>query len=243
MIKIDRKDCPEVLQESSSEGTHYNKKEVVKVLWEMQNEKCCYCEQKIPHEGHLKAVEHFKPKSIFKDLKNDWKNLLLACAQCNGKKSAKFPVELTDELGEPKVVYLKRDSDGNPLIIDPSDSDIDPEEHIYFELDDINDDDCGMIKEKNHSELGRITIKEVGLASLYYTTKRYTFYLGSLNPHYNILLFAKHQGIDHLLEAQKNHFRIWMSARGEFAAFVRAFAKSRKLDSRFEINIPVGSET
>lgn len=56
----------------------------------MQHGKCCYCEQKIPKEGHQKAVEHFKPKSIFKYFINDWDNLLLACPQCNGKKSDKF---------------------------------------------------------------------------------------------------------------------------------------------------------
>ncbi len=242
MIKIDRADCPPVLQKASSEGKHYNKKEVVKVLWEMQHEKCCYCEQKIPQEGHLKAVDHFKPQSIFKDLKNDWKNLLLACAQCNGKKSDKFPVELTDNLDEPKVVYLKRDSDGKPLIVDPSDKDTDPEEHIDFVVDDINDDTYGMIKEKDNSQLGRITIEETGLASYFYTQKRSTLYLNSLIPNYFSLLRAKKQDFDQIICEQKHLFRMLMSAKGEFAAFVRAFARYRKFDSRFEIDIPVGAE-
>lgn len=243
MIKIERADCPPVLQNASSEGKHYNKKEVVKVLWEMQKEKCCYCEQKIPQEGHLKAVEHFKPKSIFKNLTNDWKNLLLSCSQCNGKKSNKFPVELTDELDEPKVVYLKRNSDGNSLIIDPSDKDIDPEKYIDFVVDDIDDDTYGLIKEKDNRQLGHITIKAIGLESYYYTKKRRDMYLNVLIPTFNTLLSAKSNGFDQIFEEKKDFFRMWMSAKGEFAAFARAFARYRKFDSRFGIDIPVGAAT
>ena len=241
MIQIKRNKCPEVLNSSKKKGTHYNKKPVVKILWEMQHEKCCYCEQKIPEEGHLKAVDHFKPKSIFKHHKNDWKNLLLACAQCNGKKSDKFPVVLSYDLDEPKVVYLRRDLNEKPLIMDPSDPNIDPEKHIDFEVDDIKEN-CGLIKEKNHSELGRITIEVTGLTSYYYTDKRYTFYLNSLFPTYTTMLSAKHNGHNQLFEEKKDIFRMWMSAKGEFAAFVRAFARFRQFDTRFEMDIPVGAD-
>ncbi len=40
MIKIQRASAPEVLADSPSEGMHYNKKEVVERLWEMQHGKC-----------------------------------------------------------------------------------------------------------------------------------------------------------------------------------------------------------
>jgi uncharacterized protein (TIGR02646 family) len=241
MIKIARADCPPVLQNASSEGKHYNKKKVVKVLWEMQHEKCCYCEQKIPHEGHLKAVEHFKPQSIFQDLKNDWKNLLLACTQCNGKKSAKFPVELTDESGEPKVIYLKTESGGKPLIIDPSDPNIDPEEHIDFIVDD-SEGLHGIVKARCNSNLGLLTIKVVDLTSIFYTKQRRNYYY-SLMMEYRNLLKAMDENNDTELESCKRYFRMLISAKGKFAAFVRAFAKSKNLNKRFGIDIPVGAET
>ena len=85
MIYIQRTECPESLKNSPLAGTKYNTKPVVKALVEMQYYKCCYCEMPIPSRGHLKAVEHFEPKSVFKLKTNDWNNLLLACAQCNGK--------------------------------------------------------------------------------------------------------------------------------------------------------------
>ena len=92
MIRIKRQPCPSALEGVSSNANHYNKKEIVKALWDMQHMKCCYCECRIPQDGHLKAVEHFRPKSVYQELKNEWSNLLLACAQCNGKKRDKLPV-------------------------------------------------------------------------------------------------------------------------------------------------------
>ncbi len=91
MIKIRRTPCPAILLGKTPEGTHYNKTEVVSALWAMQHGKCCYCERRLPETGHLKAVEHFRPKSVFPELRNEWRNLLLACSQCNGQKADKFP--------------------------------------------------------------------------------------------------------------------------------------------------------
>ncbi len=242
MIKINRAECPDALKDSPSEGTHYNKEQVVKPLWKMQHEKCCYCEMKIPEKGHLKAVEHFHPKSVFKGLKNDWLNLLLACAQCNGKKSDKFPVELTDASSETKVVYIKSESGGEPQIIDPSDPNIDPEEHIDFIVED-SDDDLGLIKEKNNSRLGHFTIEVIGLDNYFYTKERRYFYINILAPHHLSLLQARDQNEDDSLEQYTQKFKMLMSAKGKLAAFARAFAKHKKLHERFEIDILTGSET
>ena len=242
MIKIRRSDCPDVLKNSPSDGTRYNKAQVVKALWKMQHEKCCYCEQKIPQEGHLKTVEHFRPQSVFRGLKNDWKNLLLACAQCNGKKSDKFPIELTDDSGNPKVVYLKTDSNGNPLIIDPSVPDIDPEEHIDFIVDDKHED-YGIAFAKNDSDLGQTTIQVIGLYRSYYTRKRKYFYRRILLQYYMILLNAKEENDGLTLQIYKDHFKLLLSAREEFSAFARAFARHKRLQERFGVRIPVGAET
>ncbi len=241
MIKINRVGCPAVLENSPSSGTTYKRSKVVKTLWQMQHGKCCYCEQKIPEEGHSKWVEHFRPKSIFKYLKNDWKNLLLACPQCNGAKLDKFPVKLTDELGETKVVYLKTPSGDAPLIINPSHPDIDPEEHLSFIVDDAQDD-YGLIFAINDSEIGALTIDVVGLSQKFYINKRRGF-IHTLTGMHLTLLMAKQSGDVTISESYKAQFQILMSATGEFAAVVRAFAKHKRLDEKFGIHIPTGAGT
>ncbi len=241
MIKIERCECPKELGDSPSEGDKYRCKKVVQKLWEMQYGKCCYCEQRIPSEGHSKAVEHFKPKSIFKYLRNDWKNLLLVCPQCNGRKSNRFPVKLTEESGETKVVYIKTESDAKPLIIDPSNPDIDPEEHIDFIVDDA-DDVYGLIIARDNSKLGQLTIEVVRLYNEFYTDKRRDYYY-TLMLEYRNLLMAKQQNNKAMIESCKKGFEMSMSAKGEFAAFVRAFARYKELGRKFGIRIPVGAET
>lgn len=241
MIKISRENAPVVLKNSPQKGTHYNKKEVVTALWRMQKEKCCYCEQKISDEGHSKAVEHFQPKSIFKFLKNDWENLLLACSQCNGSKSDKFPVELTDDNNNPKVVLLKKTTPkkkGKKLLVDPSDPNIDPEDHIDFIVDDSNFEELGIPKEKKGSKEGRITIDVVNLQAWYYTNKRRTFLLQTLLPAYHTLLNAYHLQQSNIVMSYKDRFRTYMTANQEFAAVARAFCRTKNLDKN-PFNIPI----
>ena len=242
MISIKRTSCPDVLKRSPRKGTFYNRKKVVEKLWEMQHGKCCYCEQPLPKKGHLKAVEHFEPKSIYKERKNDWKNLLLACAQCNGKKSDKFPTMLTNEPDEDKVIYFDKKKQSKILLIDPSDSSIDPEDHIAYNMDDIDDSEFGIPFERNNSLYGRTTIDIIGLWEGYYVRKIRDFYDDVLDLTYNNLLKAKHQSNYTRLQNLCDKFEMLMSAKEPFAAFAREFARVKKLGRRFPTKIPVGSE-
>jgi uncharacterized protein (TIGR02646 family) len=244
MIKISRTDAPTVLKSSPQNGTHYNKKKVVQALWNMQREKCCYCEQIIPNEGHAKAVEHFQPKSIFKFLRNDWKNLLLACAECNGTKSDKFPIELTDDNNLAKVVYLKKvvPKTGKPLLINPSDPHIDPEDHIDFVVDDTNFEALGIPVEKNGSKRGRVTIEIIKLHAHYYVKKRRTFLLETLLPQYETLLRAHNSGQNTIVQTSKMNFISLMASNHEFAAVARSFCRAKKLNGPpFHIDVPGGA--
>ncbi len=244
MIKVNRANAPTVLKSSPQRGTHYSKKEVVQALWNMQREKCCYCEQIIPKEGHAKAVEHFQPKSIFKFLRNDWKNLLLACAECNGTKSDKFPVELTDNNNLAKVVYLKKvvPKRGKPLLIDPSDPHIDPEDHIDFLVDESNFETLGIPIEKGRSKRGRVTIEVIRLHAPYYVKKRRTFLLETLLSAYHTLLNAHNNTNNPIVEGLKTRFILLMAANHEFAAVARSFCRAKKLDRPpFNIAIPRGA--
>ena len=116
LIRINRTaQAPSVLLTSSAHY-RYRHEVVVGALLEMQHGKCCYCELHIADSGSGKQVEHFQPRSQFKELWYDWSNLLLACADCNSAKLDKFPVA----------------ADGEPLLLDPSDPTLDPEDHIEF---------------------------------------------------------------------------------------------------------------
>src|SRR5258708_29176396 len=132
MIRIKRAECPPILLAARKHSDRFRNNKVVRALWVMQRNKCCYCEQLIPVEGHSKAVEHFRPQSIFKYSRNAWRNLLLACSQCNGKKSDKFPIMLTNDENELKVIYLKRQGTGEPALMDPSHRTTNPEKHLDY---------------------------------------------------------------------------------------------------------------
>jgi len=239
MINVNRADCPAPLGGGSRAKDRYARQEVVDALHKMQHKKCCYCEHFISGEGHGKAVEHFAPKAVFKARRNDWDNLLLACAQCNGKKSDDYPILLTDEPEEPKVIYISAPTDGEPLLLDPSDSANDPEEHLQFVLDD-RDDFFGLICEKNDSDRGRETINVIGLDREFYT-KAHRDHLIELSKDYMTLLSAKNNGHEAEVRRCEAEFRMRVSARSKLAAVARAFAKEKKLDERFEVPIPKGA--
>lgn len=229
MIKIKRCACPRVLEGSPPEGTYYNKKQVVMALYKMQHGKCCYCEQIIPREGHLKAVEHFHPKSVYKWLRNDWNNLLLACAQCNGKKSDHFPTALTTDCNKPKVLYCTCSKKGTRLLIDPSDPAVEPEDHIEFIVD-PKELDFGNVKERNQSILGRQTIDTVGLWKLFYNRLRRNHLLRLLEKYYQILYALNNGDYEYALE-KKTALLQEASSSYKFAACTRDFIRSSKLEN------------
>ncbi len=81
MIHINKKQEPEDLKalRVDDSGSHYYITEARPYLIEEQNELCAYCERRIERDSS--HTEHLKPKSIYPDLKLDYKNLV---ASCNG---------------------------------------------------------------------------------------------------------------------------------------------------------------
>lgn len=234
MIAINRAACPEILKDAKPKSKRYKNRKVVETLWNMQHGKCCYCEQKIPSHGHSKAVDHFKAQSIFTYKTNQWDNLLLACAQCNGKKSNKFPIMLTEKKSEPKVIYLTKAKKGKAAIIDPSD--INPEDHITFEVDDSSND-LGNILERQHSLLGKTTIDVVGLSGEHYKRERCS-YLHTLSiMHWNMIK-AKNDINVKQLAASEQQFQLYLDSNSEYAGLVRTYARKKKLDKNFGLVIP-----
>jgi len=226
MIKINRPNCPSMLARGRGIDNPLCHKEVVETLYTMQHGKCCYCEKKISKEGHEQAIEHFRPKgqNHFLSLKNEWTNLLHVCANCNGIKLQKFPV----------------DANNNPLFIDPSDPTIDPENYFDFEVDD-EDVTFGRIKAKNNSDMAETTIKEIGLDLVDRRRERCSIYMELYRAYIEIL--EADRANDRIT---KNHkiraFEAILGANHSYAAFARAFARKKNLDGRFNVRIPQGAE-
>ncbi|MCJ7600475.1 MAG: HNH endonuclease [Desulfobulbaceae bacterium] len=243
MISINRSSCPNVLHDNPHDVDRYNHAVVVKDLWEMQNHKCCYCESDIPEKGHLKAVEHYRPQAVYTSLRNNWENLLLACAQCNGKKSDLFPVRLAnDEVVEAKVLFINDGEvgEGELQIIDPSDPGIIPCDHIEFETE-YNSRLLGLVIERNGSSQGRHTIDVVGLNSKFHVKKRWKRCMQVLQQTYCILLEARFDKDEDRVNVQLDRFRGFVSSKSEYSGLARAFARHNKLDEIFGLEIPAGA--
>ncbi|MCB9876858.1 MAG: hypothetical protein H6835_04565 [Planctomycetes bacterium] len=87
-------------------------KEVLRVLQAMAGarERCMYCS-----DSHGTDIEHWRPKASHPEVMFAWSNMLLCCTECGRIKSDKFPV----------------DSQGQPLLIDPSLDN--PWDHLDFD--------------------------------------------------------------------------------------------------------------
>ena len=207
----------------------------------MQCRKCCYCEREIPEEGHAKAVEHFAPKSVFEAQRNHWTNLLLACAQCNGKKSDEFPVMLTDNPDEVKLIYVRKtnekETDGKPpALIDPS-KDVNPEDHLTYRID--IDDGCliGQIYPRRGSPRGKATISVIGLDQAFYLRLRRRHWRALMQT-FSALQEAIDQDDHDGKKAALLRFENLISRSGIFAGLAREFARKAKLDVEHGLHIP-----
>lgn len=220
MIAIRRTECPGVLRGRPTDDNYYNNAGVVEKLWNMQRGKCCYCECFIPREGQGKHVEHFRPRSDFSTHRNEWRNLLLACPQCNGQKGDEFPTN----------------GRGRPLLINPSRRNIDPERHINFVASDDPDDVAGLPKAR--SPRGRKTIEVIGLWLADHVRARNAHFRTAVLPVYRRMLCAKREKHEQELEAAISDFKALMSSRSPFAGFVRSFARNMQVERLFNITIP-----
>ncbi len=158
MILVNRTMPAPLVLSTSSAQDRYNHLDVRLALLEMQHRKCCYCEQPIPDFGIGKQVEHFRPKSKYKHLKYEWSNLLMACAECNHEKLDEFP----------ESAY------GEPLLLDPSDITLDPEDHITFVVLIAGGPptDLPIPIPRNGSRKGEESIRVLGLSRPHHAQRR-----------------------------------------------------------------------
>ncbi len=126
MIKIDKSqiNAPAIL---SRGNWGYRRKEVRKALEKVYHKKCCFCET-----PYIKGqVEHFRPKSLYPWLTNNWENLQWACHDCNNTKGAKFAI--TAQRANKKDPLSVYDDKEQPLLINPTKEHAD--QFIAFEKD------------------------------------------------------------------------------------------------------------
>ncbi len=127
--------------ESDLARNRYRHGEVKKALIALFHGKCAYCESKITHVdcGH---IEHYRPKSGWKDLTFDWSNLLLACGICNGAghKGNRFP-----------------ESDEDGPIVNPCEDE--PLDHFKFDFD----QEAMVASVYGTSKRGKVTESVLGL--------------------------------------------------------------------------------
>lgn len=212
MISIDRPATePSSIVGAPTDGDHYNSPDVVRALWLMQHAKCCYCECNIPETGQGSHVEHYRPQEDprFTHLRNKWTNLLLACSQCNGWKGDSFPT----------------DGQTNPILIDPSSRNIDPENHIDFTTGRVQDEPVGLAMERNGSRRGRRTIEVVRLYNKDHCTARAKYYRKNIQAVVERMSDAKASGDATGFQNALRQLKDLGNDYVEFAGLTRAFIR------------------
>ena len=217
MIRISRTAEPAILATSSS-STRYTLPQVVAELFEMHRGKCCYCERNIYGATQGKHVEHFQPQVLREDLRNEWTNLLLACSDCNGAKGGHFP---KSECGE-------------PLVIDPSNAALDPEDHIEFNVEKDRIVRWHVFaKQRDFSKKGSCTIELIGLNRVHLIQDRgdrldhiWQFYRELVTE---IARLRKGTGDLHRLDYARQRLREFASDGCNFAGVARSFARAKRL--------------
>ena len=182
----------------------------------MQFGKCCYCETEIPPCGAGQEIEHFWPKSDYPRKRNLWTNLLLACSRCNHKKLDSFPI----------------DDDGQPLVIDPTSPEVNPESEITFstQIDDLNEFRLfGFAVPLNDSARGAATIEAVGLAAKYHRQRRRHYFVRVLLPWYVGYVEACEGNDDEETDRLLARMGQLMNGQSQYAGLARAFARQHNL--------------
>lgn len=186
MIKLNKTEAPEYLNDETVERLTELFKETGKNVWNHEkikdalllssSSKCAYCECKLNAESNYMEVEHFEDKESNPEKVVIWDNLLPSCKRCNGAKGTH------DVLAEPII---------NPFVIEPK-------SHLGFKLYRLTDKtNVGKntidVLNLNHSERAvfkRFEIGEQVLSSISDAHDRYQNWLkgGKTTRSKNILI-------------------------------------------------------
>jgi hypothetical protein len=130
----------------------------VGALFEMQHNKCCYCE-KLEEQAKYRDVEHYRPKSVYWWLTWTWENLLFSCLECNrDAKRDSFPLAPGSA---PLVAEQVPPGTETPLLIDPTGVGVDPWTEIAFRP--VKQHGLERWRPFGVTQRGRVTIEVCGL--------------------------------------------------------------------------------
>ena len=186
------------------------------LLYELHHGKCCYCERKLSKgQAH---VEHFRPKAkVYEDehhpgywwLAYSWRNLLLACGDCNTKKGAKFPLEPGSKRLYPEDCDLEKEE---PILINPLEED--PEEFIEYDFSKKL-----MVKAVGKCERGEKTVNKLtGINDIHMMEER----ARKLQDYEDYKLWA---GLKNEKCRARKRLREYISSSSPFSGFARFYFK------------------
>jgi len=130
------------------------------------------------------------------------------------------------------------DEQGNPLLLNPTDTYIDPEDHFDFTVD-FEDVNFGRIYPRDNSVRARATIETIGLDRIALRRERTRDFIRLLDAYIHI----RHAPDETTRKQKIEAFENMLLANNEHAAFARAFARKKSLDRDFGVRIPEGAET
>lgn len=82
------------------------KRETIDMLEQMYKGCCCYCESKIKSTSYPE-IEHFKPKSKYKELCFEYNNLHYSCKRCNISKGSYYNEDMISPSDKNPEDYIK----------------------------------------------------------------------------------------------------------------------------------------
>jgi len=198
-------------------------------LYLLQNGKCCYCER--PRDTKREFdIDHFRPKGrVHEDPKHpgywwlayEWTNLLYSCKRCNSDyKQDHFPLlnRFRAYNSRHKIALCK------PVLFNPRYENPDEflDYHVIHELKEV------IVKGKDYSKRGEITVKILGLNENDLPYRRFCWFL-PLEHLANLMEAKIAKGNKDHIEKVASEIREATMAKTEFAGFRRWFFRSRKL--------------
>lgn len=209
----------------------YGSMSVKKALFEMQHEKCCYCEKSC--ECEYEDVEHFRPKTEairargvkapgYWWLAYSFENLLFACRQCNATKSSKFPLAPGARALVPEED--PRTTPEQALLLDPTRDR--PEDHLTFKR---LPKKGYQVAPRNASERGKKTIEVLGLDRDSLTRRRLKYYKKHLKSLIARFKRARANGDSACIRECRGEARELIKADAEFSLFTRTILAEKGL--------------
>jgi len=209
---------------------YWREKDVRNALWNSQNGKCCFCENKRAKKREFDA-EHFRPKAGVSEeqdhpgywwLAYEWSNLLYACKPCNQEyKKNQFPLLNRERAWEPTNDLNSEE----PVLISPIDEN--PEEFISFDWQQAYGIFVKAIS-LDAQNRGNETIKIFGLNRDDLLEERAEL-TELLDESSTTMKMASRLNNQQLIEEMKQKIKNLTSSRRRFAGFRRAFFRASGL--------------